>query len=85
MAEDDADGFVVAVALDAARGEAMTQAVELDDWNVKLPEQTGVVVSVSSWFCGLAVVSEYVELVVHHLHQRRKQPVKLWRKGYLAA
>ena len=36
--EDDADGFVVAVAFDAARGEAMTQSVEFDDWNIKLLE-----------------------------------------------
>ena len=35
MSENDADGFVVAVALDAACGEAVAQAMKLDDGDVK--------------------------------------------------
>ena len=36
VSEDDAHGFVVAVTLDAACGEAVAQAMKLDDGNVKL-------------------------------------------------
>ena len=36
VAEDDAHGLIVTVALDAACGEAVAQAMKLDDGNVEL-------------------------------------------------
>ena len=76
VAQYDAHSLVVAVALDAARGKAVAQAVDLDDWDVELPEQARVIVAVGAWLSGLAVVREDVERAVYHLHQRHKQLVE---------
>lgn len=35
MSENDADGFIITVALDAPSGEAVAQAMKLDDGDVK--------------------------------------------------
>lgn len=69
VSEDDADSFVIAVALNAACGEAVAQAMKLDDGNVKLFQQTVVVVAVCARFGGLAVVGQYVERAVYNFHQ----------------
>ena len=69
VAEDDADGFIITVALDAPSGEAMAQAMKLDDGNVKLFQQTVVVVAIGSWFGRSTVVGQNVERAVYHFHQ----------------
>ena len=69
VSEDDAHGLVVAVALDAACGEAVTQAMKLDDGNVKLFQQTVVVVAIGSRFGRSTVVGQNVERAVYHFHQ----------------
>ena len=56
VSENDAYGLVVAVALDAACGEAVAQAMKLDDGNVKLFQQTVVVVAIGSRFCWSTIV-----------------------------
>lgn len=56
VAEDDADGFIITVALDAPSGEAVAQAMKLDDGNVKLFQQTVVVVAIGSRFCWSTIV-----------------------------
>ena len=48
MAEEDADGLVVAAALDAAGGEAVAQAVELEPWHAEAEHQLVVVVAVGA-------------------------------------
>ena len=70
VAEDDAYGLVVAVALDAACGEAVAQAMKLDDGNVKLFQQTVVVVAIGSRFGRSTVVGQNVERAVYYFHQR---------------
>lgn len=48
MAEEDADGLVVAAALDAAGGEAVAEAVELEPWHAEAEHQFVVVVAVGA-------------------------------------
>ena len=76
VAQYDAHGLVVAVALDAACGKAVAQAVELDHRDVELLEQACVIVAVCAWLSGQAVVRENVERAVDHLHQRHEQLVE---------
>ena len=85
VAQNDAHSLVVAVALDAACGKAVAQAMELDDRDVELLEQARVIVAVGAWLSGLAVVREDVERAVYHLHQRHKQLVEFRRKRYFPA
>ncbi len=61
VAEDDADGFIITVALDAPCGEAVAQAMKLDNGNIKLFQQAVVVVSIGAWFSRLTVVGQDVE------------------------
>ena len=56
VTEDDAYGLVVAVALYASCGEAVAQAMKLDDGDVKLFQQTVVVVAIGARFGRLAIV-----------------------------
>lgn len=84
VAEDDAHGLVVAVALYAACGEAVAQAMKLDDGNVKLFQQAVVVVSVGAWFGRLAIVGQDVERAVYHFHQRCENFVEFARQRDLA-
>lgn len=53
MAEEGADGLVVATAFDAAGGEAVAQAVELEGGHVELLEELFVVVAVCARFRGM--------------------------------
>ena len=76
VAEDDAHGLVVAVALDAACGEAVAQAMKLDDGNVELLQQSVVVVAIGARFGRLAIVGQDVERAVHHFQQRCENLVK---------
>ena len=64
MAENDADGLVVAVAFDAAGGEAVAQSVEFQRRYAELFHQFYVVVAVSSRFNGLRFVAYDVVVVV---------------------
>ena len=61
VTEDDADGFIIAVALDAACGEAVSQSMKFDHWDAELLEQAIVVVAVGSWLSGLFVISQNKE------------------------
>ena len=79
MAQNDTHGLVVAMTLDAARGKAVAQAVEFDDRDVELLEQTRVIVAVGAWFSWLTVVRKDVERAVYHLHQRHEQFVQFGR------
>ena len=83
MTEDDAHRFVVAVALDAASSEAVAQTVEFDYGDCKLLQQTVVIVSVSAWFCRLAVVAQNIKGVVHDFHQGHQHFIKLGGEGNL--
>lgn len=69
MAENDADGLVVAVAFDAAGGEAVAQSVEFQRRYAELFHQFYVVVAVSSRFNGLRFVAYDVVVVVDYLLQ----------------
>ena len=85
MTEDDADGLVVAVALDAACGEAMSQAVKLDNRYSELFQQASVVVAVGSRLSRSAVVGEDVERAVHHFQKWCEQLVKFGRERNFAS
>ena len=76
VAEDDAHGLVVAVALDATCGEAVAQAMKLDDGNVELLQQSVVVVAIGARFGRLAIIGQDVERAVHHFQQRCENLVK---------
>ena len=80
VAEDDAHGLIVTVALDAACGEAVAQAMKLDDGNVKLFQQAVVVVAIGARFGRLAIVGQDVERAVYHFHQLCKNLVEFARQ-----
>ena len=84
MSEDDAHGFVVAVALDAACGEAVAQAMKLDNGNVELLQQSVVVVAIGARFGRMTIVGQNVERAVNHFHQRCENLVEFARQRYLA-
>ena len=53
MTEYRADCLVVTPRLDAARGEAVTQAMELHRWNAQAVKYSLLVVAVRPWLAGL--------------------------------
>ena len=80
VTEDDAYGLVVAVALYAACGEAVALAMKLDDGNVKLLQQSAVVVAIGARFSRLAIVSQNIERAVYNFHQRCENFVEFARQ-----
>ena len=69
MTENDADGFVVAVAFYAAGCETVAQSVEFQRRDTKLFHQLHVVVAVGMRLNGLRLVTYYVVFAVAHLLQ----------------
>ena len=79
VSEDDADGFIIAVALDATCGEAVSQSMKFDHWDVELLEQAVVVVAVGSWLSRLFIISQNKERFINNFHKRRKDFVEFIR------
>lgn len=84
VSEDDAHGLVVAVALYAPCGEAVAQAMKLDNGNVKSFQQAVVVVTIGARFGRLTIVGQDVERAVYYFHQGCKYLVEFARQRYLA-
>lgn len=85
MTEQHADSLVVAVALNAASGEAMAQAMVFQPWNVKAFHQPIVVVAVSARFSGLHFVGQHIVVWGHHLFQWPHHRQEFLAHGYLTA
>ena len=76
VSEDDAHGLVVAVALNAPCGETVAQAMKLDNGDIKLFQQTVVVVAIGARFGRMTIIGQDVERAVHHFQQRCENLVK---------
>ena len=83
VAEDDADGLVIAVAFDAAGGEAVTQPVEFQRRYAELFHQLHIVVAVGARLYGLRFVAYDVVVAVDNLLQRSYHSQKSLVDGYL--
>ena len=83
MAEDDADGLVVAVAFDAACGETMAKSVEFQRRYAELFHQLHIVVAVGARLYGLRFVAYDVVVAVDNLLQRSYHSQKSLVEGYL--
>ena len=69
VAEEDADGLVVAFALDAAGGEAVAEAMEAHAGETQPEQETGEVAAVAAGLRGRGGVGEHVEVAPHDLLQ----------------
>ena len=67
MAKQHADSLIVAVTLYAASGEAVAQSMIFQLRDAKFLQKSIVVVAVCAWFCRLFLISQHIEILVHHL------------------
>ncbi len=85
VAKEHAHGLVVAVALDAACGEAVAQSVVLQPGEAEPGHQPVVIVAVSARFGRRRLVGQDIVVGVDHLPQRFHHGEQLAAHGYLAA
>ena len=79
VAEEDADGLVVAAALDAAGGEAVAEAVELEPWHAEAEHQLVVVVAVGAGLGRPLGIREDICTAVDSCQERTEHLAKLAR------
>ena len=83
MAEEDADGLVVAFALDAAGSETVPEAVETHFGKAQLLLEFVEVATVCTWLRWCGGVSKDVEVSADNLLQRADQGQQVARHGDL--
>lgn len=84
VTEKNTDSLVVAVALDAAGSERVTEAVELDRRNVERFHQPFVVAAISARLYRLGVIGYDIKAGVYYLHQRLDERKSFCTQWYLS-
>lgn len=83
MTKEDTDGFIVAFALNAAGGKAVTQAVEAHFGEAELLLEFVEVAAVGSWFRRLCSIGEHIEIPTDNLLQRAHERQEVTGHGNL--
>ena len=83
VAEEDADGLVIAFALDASGGEAVPEAVETHFGKAQVPLEFVEVATVCAWLRWRSCVGQDIEITTNYLLQRTDQGKQVARHGNL--
>ena len=83
VTKNDADGLVVAMALDAACGKTVAQAMKLQRRHAELRHQPHVVVAVCAGLNGMRLVAYHVVVAIDNLFQRAYHCHQCFAEGYL--
>ena len=83
VAEENADGFVVAFALNTTGGEAVPEAVKAHFWETQLVLELVEVCAICARFCWFSRVGENIEVSTDNLFQRAHQRQEVTGHGNL--